>query len=79
MNLCLILFKLIKFLLLLTILVLSIENFNFMAMFITQVILILFFIIHFSLLIGLTLHYFFYSIDQTNPIPFIIISITPRL
>lgn len=79
MNLCLILFKLIKFLLLLTILVLSIENFNFMAMFITQVIPILFFIIHFSLSIGLTLHYFFYSIDQTNPIPFIIISIPHQL
>lgn len=74
MNLSLILFKLIEFLLLLTILILSIKNFNLMATFITQVIPILFFTIHFSLLIESTFHYFFYSIDQTNPIPFIIIS-----
>ena len=79
MNFYLILFKLIKFLLLLTILTLSKNNFNFMAMFTTQVIPILFFTIHFSLLFVSSLHYFFYSISQTNPIPFIITSIPHEL
>jgi hypothetical protein len=75
MNLYLILSKLIKFLLLLAILTLSKNSFNFMAMFTTQVIPILFFTIHFSLLIVSSLDYFFYSISQTNLIPFIITSI----